>query len=503
VVSTQGPSGGRQASGASEQADLLSTPAAGPASVRGGGLRGVGFLLGSLASAASAALLFRHLGVNDTGKYVAIVSLVTIVAGFSDLGLTAVGVREASVRDEDGRAALLRDLLGLRLTLTLGGVVVLAAIAAVAYSSTVVAGVAIAGVGLLLQVTQDNYAVLLQVNLRLGWVTVLDVLRQLMTVALVGVLVLAGARLLAFVAVAIVVGIACTALAACLVRGQRSLRPTFHRAQWRAMIVQILPYSAAVAAAALYFRVAIVLTSLLAGARALGLFSASFRIIEFLTVIPALLAGAALPIFARAAHEDLDRLGYALGRVFEVALIVGSWIAVSLAVGASLAISIVGGHRFAAAAGVLQIMGLALVGTFVSTVASNGLLSLRRHRDLLAINLGALVFSVVAIGVLVSIDGATGAAIGLAAGELLAAVATGLLLVRGRPELRPSLRVFPLVALAAGVALLPMLATETPVIARLAASTVLYGVVLLLTRALPSELGALLPDSLARHLPTR
>jgi O-antigen/teichoic acid export membrane protein len=192
-----------------------------------------------------------------------------------------------------------------------------------------------------------------------------------------------------------------------------------------------------------------------------------------------------------------------LGRVFEVALIVGSWIAVSLAVGASLAVAIVGGHRFAAAAGVLQIMGVALVGTFVSAVGSNGLLSLRRHRDLLVINLGALVFSVVAIGILVSVDGATGAAIGLAAGELLAAAASGLLLVRGRPELRPSLRIFPLVALAAGVALLPMLATGVPVIARLALSTALYGVVLVLTRALPSELGALLPDSLARRLPTR
>lgn len=463
----------------------------------------MGFLLGSLASAASAALLFRHLGVNNTGRYVEIVSLVTIVAGFSDLGLTAVGVRETSVRDEDRRAELLRDLLGLRLTLTLGGVVLVAAVATVLYSSTVVAGVAIAGVGLLLQVTQDNYAVLLQVNLRLGWVTVLDVLRQLLTVTLVGLLVLAGARLLAFVAVAIAVGIVCAVLAAHLVRGQRSLRPTFHWDKWRAMIVQILPYSAAVAAAALYFRVAVVLTSLLASAHALGLFSAAFRIIEFLTVIPALLAGAALPIFARAAHEDLDRLGYALGRVCEVALIVGSWIAVSLAVGASLAISIVGGHRFAPAATVLQIMGVALVGTFVSAVGSNGLLSLHRHRDLLVINLGALAFSVVAIGILVSVDGAPGAAIGLAAGELLAAGASGLLLVRGRPELRPSLRIFPLVALAAGVALLPMLATGTPVIARLALSTALYGVVLVLTRALPSELGALLPDSLARRLPMR
>lgn len=267
--------------------------------------------------------------------------------------------------------------------------------------------------------------------------------------------------------------------------------------------MRILPYSAAVAAAALYFRLAIVLTSLLASGHQLGLFSASFRIVEFLTVIPALLAGAALPIFARAAHDDLSRLGYALGRVFEVALIVGGWIAVSLVVGASLAISIIGGPSFAPAAGVLQIMSLALVGTFVSAVWSNGLLSLRHHRDLLVINLGALVFSAVVIAVLVSVDGAAGAAIGLAAGELVAASATGALLVRRRPELRPSLRIVPLVVLAAGVALIPMLATGVPDIVQLVVSTMLYGVVLMLTRALPPELGALLPDSLARHLPTR
>jgi O-antigen/teichoic acid export membrane protein len=466
-------------------------------------MRGIGFLVGALASAASAALLFRHLGVIDTGRYVTILSLVTIVSGFSDLGLTAVGVREASVREGDERAPLLRELLGLRITLTLAGVVIVAGVAAVLYSSVYVAGVAIAGVGLLLQVTQDNYAVLLQVELRMGWVAMLDMLRQVGTALFVALLVLAGAKLLAFVAVTVAVGIVCLAVAAQMVRARRSLRPAFHWRQWRPLIVRILPYSAAVAAAALYFRLAIILTSLLASGHQLGLFSASFRIIEFLTVIPALLAGAALPIFARAARDDLSRLGYALGRVFEVALIVGAWIAVSLVVGASLAISIIGGPSFASAAGVLQIMSLALVGTFVSAVWSNGLLSLRHHRDLLIINLGALVFSAALIAVLVSVDGAAGAAIGLAAGELMAASATGALLVRRRPELRPSLRIVPLVLLAAGVALLPMLATGVPEIVQLALSTVLYAVVLLLTRALPPELGVLLPDSLAIHLPTR
>lgn len=480
--------------------DLLSSEAAGPAAVRGGGLRGVGFLVGSVASIASAALLFRHLGVGNTGRYVTIVSLVAVVAGFSDLGLTAIGVREASVRGDEERLPLLRDMLGMRIVLTLGGVAIVGAIAAVLYPSVVVAGVVIAGVGLLLQVTQDNYAVLLQVDLRLGWVAALDMLRQLSTALFVGLLVLADAKLLAFVAVAVAVGIVCLAAVALLVRGRRSLLPAFHWSRWRPLIGQILPYSAAVAATALYFRMAIILTSLIASEQEAGLFNASFRIIEFLTVIPVLLVGVALPIFSRAAHTDLDRLSYASGRVFEVALVVGGWVAVSLGVGASLIIAIIGGPSFASAAGVLQILGIALAGTFVSAVWGNALLSLHMHRDLLAISLGMLVSSAVVIGLLVSADGAIGAAIGVVAGELGMAIVAGIVLVRRHSELRPSLRIVPLVALAAAVALTPMLATGIPVILRLILSTMLYGVVLILTRALPAELGALLPHGLARRL---
>ncbi|HTD57804.1 MAG TPA: hypothetical protein VK672_02820 [Solirubrobacteraceae bacterium] len=481
--------------------DLLSSEGAGPAAVRGGGLRGIGFLIGSIASIGSAALLFRHLGVLETGRYVTIVSLVAVVSGFSDLGLTAIGVREASVRGDEERLPLLREMLGMRIALTVGGVAIVGAIAAFLYPSLIVAGVAIAGLGLLLQVTQDNYSVLLQVDLRLGWVTTLDMLRQLSTALFVGLLVLADARLLAFVAVAVVVGVVCLTSVTLLIRGRRSLSPAFHWARWQPLIAQILPYSAAVAATALYFRMAIILTSLLASGHQSGLFGAAFRIVEFLTVIPALLVGVALPIFSRAAHNDLERLGYALRRVFEVALVVGAWIAVSLAVAASLVIAIVGGPHFAAAAGVLQILGVALAGTFVSVVWGNALLSLRMHRELLAISLGMLVSSSLLIALLVSADGATGAAIGVVAGEVGMAAVAGVVLARRHSELRPSLRILPLVGLAAGVALTPMLASGIPVIVRLLASTSLYGVVLILTRALPPELGALLPDGLARRLP--
>ncbi len=138
----------------------------------------------------------------------------------------------------------------------------------------------------------------------------------------------------------------------------------------------MLPYSAATAASALYFRASILLVSALASETQFSYFSATFRIIEVLTLVPALLASSAFPIFARAAHDDHDRLAYAVGKVFDVSVIVGAWVAVSTAVGAPLAIAIVGGPKFAGAAPVLAIQGVGLGAMFVSLVWAYALLSL-------------------------------------------------------------------------------------------------------------------------------
>jgi O-antigen/teichoic acid export membrane protein len=233
--------------------------------------------------------------------------------------------------------------------------------------------------------------------------------------------------------------------------------------------------------------------SALASSQQLGYYSASFRIIEVAAPVSGLLVGAAFPIFARAAREDHERLGYALGRVFEVALIVGAGIAVCTIVGASLAIRIIGGSNFEPAAPVLAWQGVALGAGFVSAVWSNGLLGLGLFRQILRLNLAALIAGTAIIAGLVLADGARGAAIGTVIAEVAAASASAMLVVRGRPALAPSLRVVPRVALAAGLGLIPLAFAGWPDIARLAMTTVLYLGTLVITRALPSELGALIP----------
>lgn len=473
--------------------DILSTTAAGPAAARGGGLRAGGYIVGALFGVVSASLLFRHLGVADTGQYITALSLVAIVGALSDLGLTAVGVRELSARPPAERWPLARDLLGLRITLTILGGAVAIVVAWVAYSSTLAAGVALACAGLLLQATQDNFALPLLIGLRLGWISALELSRQLLTTAFIVLLVLAGATLVPFLGVSIPVGAIVLAATAMLVRRTRTLTPAFSLARWRRFLGPMVPYSLAIAASALYFRVSILLVSVLGTAAEVGYFGASFRIIEVLTLVPGLLVGSALPIFARAAHGDHDRLGYALARVFEVSLILGAWVAVSIAVGAPLAIRIVGGPTFAPAAPVLAIQGIALGAMFVSLVWANALLSLGLFRVILAISLATLMLNALLVGALIPLDGARGAALGTALAEIVAAVVQAAAVIRGRPQLRPSLRIVPGVALAAALGLAPLALTALPVVVRLLISSALFAGTLVLTRAYPPELLELLP----------
>jgi len=483
--------------------DLLSTSAAGPAAVRGGALRAGSFLLGTLVSVGAAALLYRHLGVRDTGRYATATSLSAVVTGFTDLGLTAIGIRELSVLSGPERAAAARNLLGLRLSMTVIGVLLVTGFAWLAYGSFLALGVLIAGAGVLVQNTQTTLAVPLITRMRFGWVAALDLARQIVVAVLIAGLVLLGARLLPLLATAGIAGLVVLVPTLVLVRAMIPLRPSLRPREWWSLLGPVITYSAAAAAGTLYFRAAIVLVSLIAGARELGYFSLSFKVVEVLLVLPGLLVGAAFPVFARAARDNPTRLGYALSRVFEASLLLGVWMALSFAIGSRVAVLVVGGHGFLPAVPVLAVQGLGLGASFVGAVWAYGMLSLHLHRLILLFNLAMLAGVVVLVAVLASVDGAAGAAIGTAAAEVAGAVGGGLLLVRGRPHLRPSLGGVPRVALAALLGATPALLSPVPVIGRLALSTVIYFAALYGLRAIPAELFDLLPVRLrARWLRT-
>ena len=92
--------------------------------IRGSLLRLGAYVLGTVATVASSAVVIRHLGVVDTGHFLTVMALVTIVATVSDLGLTGIGVRDYSTAQESERRRLLGNLLGIRMALTFTGLVI-------------------------------------------------------------------------------------------------------------------------------------------------------------------------------------------------------------------------------------------------------------------------------------------------------------------------------------------------------------------------------------------
>jgi O-antigen/teichoic acid export membrane protein len=479
--------------------DLLDTRLAGSRAIRGGGVRVAGFAVTVLMSVVSSALLFRHLGPGVTGDYVKVVSLVTLCGGFTDAGLSAIGVRELATRDEEGRRALMRALSGLRLLLATLGVALAVAFAAVAgYGGRLVAGAAIVGVAMILTVMQDTYAINLTAKLRIGWVAAGDLLRVGVLATAIVALVLAGAGLLPFYAASVPAALASAILLGALVRHEVPLLPTFRPRAWRGLLHDTLSYALATAVTAVYFRVAIVVVSLVTSSRQTGYFSVSFRVIEVLVSVPGLLVGVAFPIFARAAREDRARLEYAVGRVTDALWILGLGVVLVLVVGAPFLIAVVGGVHFRPSVGVLRIEGLATVATFVGACWGYALLSLNRLREILLASLLALALTIVLNSILATSGGARGAAVATMASEYVFVAALGFALYSS--GLRPTIswRAVSRSLIAVGLGFATLAIPAVPDIARIALALVVYGGGLVVLRAVPQELIAELPWRFAR-----
>jgi O-antigen/teichoic acid export membrane protein len=490
---TSGQSGAPPAAMPALESDLLDSREAGPAALRGSLLRVGGYVAGILLSLASAPLLIRHLGVSDFGRYMTVLALVTIVSGFTEGGLNSIVLREFATLDSQQRREMMRTAIGIRLVLTIVGIGLAVAFAlAAGYDEPLVWGTLLAGAGLVLQLLQSLLSVTLQAQLRFGWASAADLLRQVVNVLLLVVLVLVGAGLLPLLAVAIPASAVSLVFTVPLVLRYTGLRPSFHLGRWWRLLRETIPWAVISAVNIVYFRLAIVLMSVIAAAVQTGYFATSFRVTEVLVGIPGLVVGAAFPILARSARDDRERFALASGRIFELSLLASVWLVLCVEVGASFAIHVLAAHKADPAIEVLRIQALAVIPNFVAVACGFPLLTLRRYRQVLFSNLFALVISAILTLALAPSLGARGAAIAAVVAEMGLGVSQAMMLKAAARDvaLRPAAVAVPALAGVAGVA--TGLAVPVHPIVGVALATVVYGLVLKLLGRFPNEVRELL-----------
>jgi O-antigen/teichoic acid export membrane protein len=468
--------------------DVVPEGGAGAAAARGGLQRAGGFLAGQLLTVGAVALLFRHLGVDDTGQLVTVLSLVAIVQGFTDLGLTTLGVRELSRTPPEGRRALMADLLGLRLAATtVGGALVVAFAAAVGFGGVVVAGTALASVALVIQNTGTTLGMDLLVRLRAGRTAVGDLVRQATMAVLTLIGVAFGAGLLVFVAAMIPAALAGFVV---VVAAAMRVGPAREPRRWGTLMRQTIPFAVAAAASVLFFRVAVVEMSLLAGDHEAGLFGASFRVVEVLSAIPPLAVSAIFPVLSTRAAAESPSLVAAVRRTSQACAAAGGALALGLALGAPAVIEVIAGSAFDDAIPVLRIQGVALAASFVAAPWGFALLSLGRERTLMWLNVVGVTIALAVGAALIEADGARGGALTTVLGEAGLAIGFAIALTRARPELRPDLPGLAKVVVAAAIGALAYL-LPVPAIPMAAVGLLVYGAVLAALRGLPNPRGLL------------
>lgn len=474
---------------APEPVDILRTPEAGGKVIRGGALRGAGYLVGVLLATGTSILLLRHLGVEDVGRYGVVVALLGIVSSITDAGLTAVGSRELAVRQRGAaRDELLGTLVSLRVVLTVAGVLVAALFALAArYDDAVVAGTLLAGVGVVLVNTQATLMLPLSVDLRVGAVTAVEVLKQALTLIGVAVLVAMGAGLVSFFGVQPLVGVVALALTPLLVGGVRRMRPGIDRREAARLLRTSLPLAAALAMNVVYLRLLVVLVSLFTGSVATGLFATSFRVFEILLALPVVVLSVALPVLAVAGAEDRPRLRYALQALTETAAAVSLLIALAVGLLAAPAITLLFGEEYDGAAPILQIQVVSLVPVFLTQVWTMALVSVDRTRAVAWANAAALCVVLAGGSAFAALWGGRGAA---AAGVVTEGVLAALLLLalrRRERDVAPDLRFVwrPVVAAATALAVALPLSSHAWLAGVL--GTLCYGVAAVLVGAVPRE----------------
>jgi O-antigen/teichoic acid export membrane protein len=405
-------------------ADVLGSAEAGGMVIRGSVLRVAGSGAGILVGLGAATLLLRHLGVAQSGRYVTVMSLVAIASSVVDLGLNISASRELALRAPPARRALLANILGQRLLVTPVALLAIVCFALLAgYPASMKIGAVLAGIGLYVVALADVLLLPLTVQLRNAGLAFVDFLKQLVALVCVAALVTLGAGLTPFFTILILVGLA-VAASAPLLRGRSAfVTPRFDRAEQRTLLHRALPLAVALVLGQIYFRLVILLMSLVSSPRQTGYYGGSLRAMEALVGIPIIVAGVALPVLAAAARDDRARFRYAIEGLSEGAVIAGVLVVLVTVRAAEPVMAIIGGPAFRPAGAVLQIqVGALLFGALVQIWAVS-LLALGRQRELILTNaLGLLAVSVFAAALVLPF-GARGGALASVLGDgLLAAL---------------------------------------------------------------------------------
>ena len=276
-------------------------------------------------------IVVRELSVSDFGRYQLIFSLLAIVGFIADLRLSRIVLRDVMDAEGDAAGAIIGSYLGMRLVI--GAVSYVGAMAWVmigGYPHSVVIGTAVAGLNLIILSAAFALILLFEARLWLRDVAVANILGQVVqTIATVAIAIFGIGSILSFSWSTVANALALT-LWIVIVMGRTvkvRIKVEWHR--WWVWLKEAAPLALGAALDTVYFRIDIVMLSLLDTYRAVGQYSVGYKFSDLLGAVPLAVVTPALTMMVAAWPSDPA----AFRRTFRHALIILTVAAIGASVG--------------------------------------------------------------------------------------------------------------------------------------------------------------------------
>ena len=440
------------------------------------------------------ALVAAHLGPAGVGAYTFALAFYSLFAYVTNFGVRAIAMRDIT-QQPDRERELVTNLFYLRLlmgALGYGALVVVLALGG--YSSVERQAGLVAGV-LLVVLALESFQVILEVRLRMGWVSIAGVVQGVVLAGGTLAVAAAGGGVVAFLWVFVASNVANFAIV-----GTVALRQS-GRLHWRPR--PVIWWSLAKAAVllglaqlciTLYYRLDLLILAAIKPEDDVGQYGAAYRVFETFVVVPSLAMTVLTPVIAASVVAGRDVLQRRYGHLLHLIAILSFPVAVAGLLTASRVFPAVPGFaEFGGAGDALAILSLAAPCIFFGTALSAVLVAGHQQGRLLGVSFAGLVLNVALNVALIPPFSYRGAAVATAVTELV--VVTGLVLsIRRHLSVSwPWRRVARAARASLAMAVVLVLASPLPPFAQLALGLVAYVVALLPTGSLRwDDLGGLM-----------
>lgn len=446
--------------------------------------RAVGTLLGLI----TVAIMTRHLGREGYGEFTTVMSFLQFFGIIVDFGLTLTMVRMISTAgaNEDKVAS---NIFTLRMV---SGIIFFGIAPVVAlffpYSPLVKTAIALASLSFLSMTLSQVLLGVFQKHLSAHRAATAEVAGR--ALLLVGVVAAAwyGMGLLAFITALIAGNLLQFVITFAFARRHAAIRPSFDLSLWREIVRQSWPIGLGIIFNLVYLKGDIIVMSVTRTQAEVGLYGASYKILDVVTAIPMIFMGLVLPLLT-VAWTSGDKEGFK--RKLSLAFDFLSLLAIPLAFGAFAVgndlMRFVAGADFAEAGIFMAILMIAAASVFFGTLFGHAVVALGKQKQMVwAYALDAAVALALYI-ILIPKFGAIAAAWITVGSEIFIAIATCMMVgrvARYFPPLSVFMRALVASALMASVV---QMADGVHVLARILIGIVIYGVLIVLLGGIKKE----------------